>query len=415
MILTKRTYIKTKGDIMEYEEANKIVERKFKHMEMTDENIQALTEFDQALAESLKTHKSINFIIDSANEKVYVQFFEDPLVCDYSYEEYVKSLIDLISNFMSTTYGEKDEEFIETATYMFNEVFPHLTYDYCEVAKDMVAEKTENMEMTKENILKLIAFEDEMLDIVGKGYGNLAIAYDFDDENQKILMHDEAWATYEGFVKNFWRSVAWELNSENFEKISEAFEKVELTYKNTKQKKGDVMNCENLVNEILNSDTIPLWEKRGIIGVGKSFEENRDHLNDILLDVTDDIWDEVLDEATKRYMESLPVEKTREDIIDEIVELCEEDTEYDMVEEVCEWLVDKSKYILQYFLYVGDIQQFVDEKIKRTRLGNVFLYCATEAEDTIIDLRTWAYYEKIGQGDNFSKEELEELYEKFVR
>lgn len=182
--------------------------------------------------------------------------------------------------------------------------------------------------------------------------------------------------------------------------------------KNIKQKKGDVMNCENLVNKILDSDTIPLWEKRGIIGVNKSFEENRTHLNDILLDVTDDIWDKVLDEATKKYMESLAKKETREEIIDKIMESCEEDTDYNKVETVCEWLVDNSKTIRQHFLLVGDIQRFVNGQLKRTNLGGTFLYCVTEDVDTIIDLKTWAYYEKIGQGDNFSKEELKELYEK---
>lgn len=190
----------------------------------------------------------------------------------------------------------------------------------------------------------------------------------------------------------------------------EIVEKVELTYKDTKQKKDDNMVCENLVNKILDSDIIPLWEKRGKIGVGKSFEENKTNLNDILLDVTDDIWDKVLNEATKRYMKSLPKEKTREEIIDEIVKLCEENTTWDVIEKVCEWLVKNSKHIRQHFLDVGDVQVCVNGQIKRT--GGIFLYSETDADDTIIDLNTWAYYEKKGQGDNFSKEELKELYEK---
>ncbi len=170
------------------------------------------------------------------------------------------------------------------------------------------------------------------------------------------------------------------------------------------------MDCENLINKILNSDTIPLWEKRGIIGVGKSFEENKTHLNDILLDVTDDIWDKVLNEATKRYMESLPKEKTREEIIDKIIESCEEDLTRNAVEKVCEWLVENSKHIRQHFLCVGDIQHYMNGNIHH--VGGVFLYSETDGDDTIIDLDTWAYYEKKGQGDNFSKEKLKELYEK---
>ena len=81
-----------------------------------------------------------------------------------------------------------------------------------------------------------------------------------------------------------------------------------------------------------------------------------------------------------------------------------------MVKKVCEWLVKNSKHIRQHFLDVGDVQVCVNEQINRT--GGIFLYSETDADDTIIDLNTWAYYEKKGQGDNFSKEELKKLYEK---
>ena len=102
--------------------------------------------------------------------------------------------------------------------------------------------------------------------------------------------------------------------------------------------------------------------------------------------------------------------ESREEIIDEIVKLCEENTTWDVIEKVCEWLVKNSKHIRQHFLDVGDVQVCVNGQIKRT--GGIFLYSETDADDTIIDLNTWAYYEKKGQGDNFSKEELKELYEK---
>lgn len=182
----------------------------------------------------------------------------------------------------------------------------------------------------------------------------------------------------------------------------------------------ETLNKEDLANKLLNKINIERMEKKGWIGPDKSLEEISGHFNDVFLETIweDDIrpfWDAILDETAKKYMESLSVEKkeeTREEIIDKIIESCEEDTDYNRVETVCEWLVDNSKYIRQHFLLVGDIQQFVDEKIKRTYLGGAFLYSETEAEDTIIDLKTWAYYEKIGQGDGFSKEELEELYEK---
>lgn len=182
----------------------------------------------------------------------------------------------------------------------------------------------------------------------------------------------------------------------------------------------ETLNKEDLANKLLNKINIERMEEKGWIGPDKSLEDISGHFNDVFLETIweDDIrpfWDAILNETAKKYMESLQAKKeeeTREEIIDKIIESCEEDTDYNKVETVCEWLVDNSKYIRQHFLLVGDIQQFVDEKIKRTYLGGAFLYSETEAEDTIIDLKTWAYYEKIGQGDGFSKEELEELYEK---
>lgn len=241
-----------------------------------------------------------------------------------------------------------------------------------------------------------------------------------DDEIPEIKFELYNYLKNENFKEDIRNLVKLIEKMDDLEVIYEFYEKealslscIKIKYKEENEK-DDNMVCEYLVNKMLSKDTISIWEKRGIIGVGKSFEENRTNLNDILLDVTDDIWDKVLDEATKRYMKSLPAkeEETREEIINGIVKLCEEDSDYNTTEKVCEWLVNKSKTISQYFLCVGDIQQFVDEKLKRTKLGGVFLYAETDGDNSIMDLKAWAFYEKIGQGDNFSKEELKELYEK---
>ena len=177
----------------------------------------------------------------------------------------------------------------------------------------------------------------------------------------------------------------------------------------------ETLNKEDLANKLLNKINIERMEEKGWIGPDKSLEDISGQFNDVFLETIweDDIrpfWDAILNEAAKRYMESLPKEKTREEIIDKIIESCEEDLTRNAVEKVCEWLVENSKHIRQHFLCVGDIQHYINGNIHH--VGGVFLYSETDGDDTIIDLDTWAYYEKIGQGDNFSKEKLKELYEK---
>lgn len=177
------------------------------------------------------------------------------------------------------------------------------------------------------------------------------------------------------------------------------------------------LNKEDLANKLLNKINIERMEEKGWIGPDKSLEDISGHFNDVFLETIweDDIrpfWDAILNEAAKKYMESLPAKKeeTREEIIDKIIESCEEDLTRNAVKKVCEWLVENSKYIRQHLLCVGDIQHYINGNIHH--VGGVFLYAETDGDGTIIDLDTWAYYEKKGEGDNFSKEELQELYEK---
>lgn len=290
--------------------------------------------------------------------------------------------------------------------------------DYENIRKTMI-EKTKNMEMTKENMEKIIAFENATYKNIGDG----ACTYEINEEKQTIKLisgpNDLDWEVveevypmpFQGYIEKLCRCIAADIDDEMLKEVMRDFDNLELKYQN----EVETLNKEDLVNKLLDKADIERMEEKGWIGPDKSLEDISGQFNDVFLETIweDDIrpfWDAILNEAAKRYMESLPKEKTREEIIDKIVELCEEDTTWDVVEKVCEWLVENSKHIRQHFLDVGDVQVCVNGQIKRT--GGIFLYSETDADDTIIDLNTWAYYEKKGQGDNFSKEELKELYEK---
>lgn len=293
--------------------------------------------------------------------------------------------------------------------------------NYENIRKTMT-EKTQNMEMTKENIEKIITFENETYKKIGDG----ACVYEINEEKQTIKLINEPnnidWEvveevypiSFQGYIEKLCRCIAADIDDEMLKEVMRDFDNLELKYRN----EIETLNKEDLVNKLLNAADIERMEKESWIGPDKSFKENSGHFNDVFLatiweDDINNFWHAIVDEATKRYLDSVSMKKeeeTREEIIDKIVELCEEDTTWDVVEKVCEWLVENSKHIRQHFLDVGDVQVCVNGQIKRT--GGIFLYSETDADDTIIDLQTWAYYEKKGQGDNFSKEELKELYEK---
>jgi len=283
-----------------------------------------------------------------------------------------------------------------------------------------ICDVVENMLLTEENIRKLLKFDNEISgrDRIAKisdnkiyNYGKLECGYVDDTIPQSM--------SFAEYLNHFYASSSWGIEGYGYDEkdadtLSREFDNLELKCKS----EIETLNKEDLVNKLLDAADIERMEKESWIGPDKSFKENSGHFNDVFLatiweDDINNFWHAIVNEATKRYLNSVSMKKeeeTKEVIIDKIVELCEEDTTWDVVEKVCEWLVENSKHIRQHFLDVGDVQVCVNGQIKRT--GGIFLYSETDADDTIIDLNTWAYYEKKGQGDNFSKEELKELYEK---
>jgi hypothetical protein len=388
------------------DKCKKAANDKLKHIEMNYDNMLYLTEFDKELCKVAGNYIPV-FIVDNPRKKIYTDNagWTDPSV--YTYEEYVSEIWMLLTQPGCTVYkdnGEmmEEEEWNNMAIKKLNEL--PLTYNYnSEYVKDMINEKTKNMEMTKENIQKIVDFEHEMFKITHNR--NAAGDYTIHDENKTInIMDDEPPVPYEGYINTLWMTVAWEMDDEEeAKKIVDAFNKIELTYKEENN------TTEHIINKILNDKVIPIWEERGIIGNHKTFEENKEHLNDILLDYSNDWWEDTLKEITTRYMATLPKNMTQKEIINKIVELCETDT--DKKECASEWIISKSKYINKY-LYVNTVEK---EYADIMTVNDILLYAQTDGDDSLLSFKMWGYYESIGQGDNFSKEELTELLNKIEK
>ena len=284
-----------------------------------------------------------------------------------------------------------------------------------------ICDVVENMLLTEENIKKLLKFDNEISgrDRVAKISNNKIYDYgkmknpDYIDDTIPCSM------TFKEYLNHFYASSCWGIEGYGYDEkdadtLSREFDNLELKCKS----EIETLNKEDLVNKLLDEADIERMEQKGWIGSDKSFKENSGHFNDVFLATIweDDIinfWNAIVDEATKRYLDSVSMKKeeeTREEIIDKIMEVCEEDTTLSAVKKLCEWLVNNSKHIRRHLLDVDAVQLYINEQIHT--IGGIYLYSEKDADGTIIDLQTWAYYEKKGQGDNFSKEELKELYEK---
>lgn len=181
--------------------------------------------------------------------------------------------------------------------------------------------------------------------------------------------------------------------------------------KERNNEKGDEnMNCnQKLISKILNDKVIPEWEERGMIGANKTFDENADHLNDILLDYVGDWWDETLKEITTKYMEmAKQKEPTREQMINTIIELCEKDL--DIKERVAEWIIYEThpKYTDKY-IYVNRIQNN-DSDIK---IEDILLYVITDGGNDLITMKKWWSYQiPEGENEEYTTEQIKSLYNK---
>lgn len=115
--------------------------------------------------------------------------------------------------------------------------------------------------------------------------------------------------------------------------------------------------------------------------------------------------DEEWSDMAIKKLNKLPLtyNPTNEEIINKIIELCEKDT--DRKEYAAEWIISKSKYINKW-LYVSDIQKECTDSIS---INDILLYAQTDGGDDLLTFKAWGDYESIGQGDDFSKEELTKL------
>lgn len=390
-------------------------------MPLTEENIKKLLKFDNEISGFDRLARISDHRIYDYGKMKNPDYIDDTIPCSMTFKEYLNHF------YASSCWGIEgygyDEKDADEISKMFDDLKLDLgdKMDYENIRKTMI-EKTKNMEMTKENMEKIIAFENETYKNIGVG----VCTYEINEEKQTIKLisgpNDLDWEVveevypipFQGYIEKLCRCIAADIDDEMLKEVMRDFNNLELKYRNEIK----TLNKEDLVNKLLDEADIERMEQKGWIGPDKSFKENSGHFNDVFLETIwenelSNFWDAIVNEATKRYMESLPVEKkeeTREEIIDKIIESCEEDLTRNAVKKVCEWLVENSKYIRQHLLCVGDIQHYINGNIHH--VGGVFLYAETDGDDTIIDLDTWAYYEKKGEGDNFSKEELKELYEK---
>lgn len=177
------------------------------------------------------------------------------------------------------------------------------------------------------------------------------------------------------------------------------------------QKERDNMKCNKyIINKILNSDSIKMLEERNIIGPDRTFEENEDQLNDLLLDtIHGSWWDKTLKELTTEYTKTLEKrELTREQMINKIIELCEKDL--DIKERVAEWIIYEThpKYTDKY-IYVDRIQNN-DSDIK---IKDILLYVITDGGNDLITMKKWWSYQiPEGENEEYTTEQIKSLYNK---
>lgn len=281
--------------------------------------------------------------------------------------------------------------------------------------KEAIIAKTKDIEITKENIILISEFENDIIKICNKNDYNI---YRIDDDKKTICSDnggytDPSTYTYEEYVNTLWTrecNLTGNIQTDNFEIIDakdfakiiiEKLNKLPLTYK---------MDCDKkIIEKILNDKVIPVWEERGIIGADKTFEENADHLNDILLDYVGDWWDETLKKITKQYMEmAKQKEQTREQMINTIIELCEKDL--DIKERVAEWIIYEThpKYTDKY-IYVDRIQNN-DSDIK---IEDILLYVITDGGNDLITMKKWWLYQiPENENEEYTTEQIKSLYNK---
>ena len=196
-------------------------------------------------------------------------------------------------------------------------------------------------------------------------------------------------------------------NIEYFDKILKYIQKLLIN----EQKERDNMKCNKyIINKILNSDSIKMLEERNIIGPDRTFEENEDQLNDLLLDtIHGSWWDKTLKELTTEYTKTLEKrELTREQMINKIIELCEKDL--DIKEKVAEWIIYEThpKYTDKY-IYVDRIQNN-DSDIK---IKDILLYVITDGGRDLITMKKWWSYQiPEGENEEYTTEQIKSLYNK---
>ena len=191
--------------------------------------------------------------------------------------------------------------------------------DYENIRKTMI-EKTKNMEMTKENMEKIIAFENATYKNIGVG----ACTYEINEEKQTIKLisgpNDLDWEvveevypiSFQGYIEKLCRCIPADIDDEMLKEVMRDFDNLELKYRN----EIETLNKEDLVNKLLDEADIERMEQKGWIGSDKSLEDISGHFNDVFLETIweDDIrpfWDAILNEAAKKYMESLPEKRRR--------------------------------------------------------------------------------------------------------